>query len=301
MNTHFKYFNLEAGTPLPRFKSMAFFAVVYRARKLLRGLCAADVEAVAASIPRIKRLPGYVDPLYDTLTTWDPMPYMDPQGVVSEAVPSTSDVSALVQNIGRVDLSGLVPQLSHHCTWRTVFSIMALLYVEEALRLQHAFDQRSKAKPSTASTAELGYLSEIAESAIAGIEAVTAAELGEPSLVDQTIIEEHLYYEKVTGLLLTEKQALQARVEKDENQRKSNARKGGLAKNARMRELVADLVRFYDTPGRTFKSKSQAVDIFLSEQSAARLKGFSKTNIKRTLLDWLRRAKKGTRAILPSL
>lgn len=300
MQTPFEYFSLQTGTPLPRFKSMAFFAVVYRARTLLTGLSSTDVEAIAASIGRIKRLPGYIDPLYASLRDWSPMPYMDPHGVVSDAVPSISDVAALLQNVARVDISDLVPQVVHPCTWPVVFATMALLSVEEALRFQHVFDERLKATPSKTSKTEPALLSDVAECAIAAAEAITAAELCRPSLLDQTILEEHFAYEKLTGVLFNEKQILQDRLAKEADRRKTNARKGGLAKNARIRSLVADLVRFYDTSGRPFKSQSQAVDLFLAEQSAAHLKGLSKTNIKRTLLEWLRAVKKGTRSILPS-
>jgi len=256
----------STGAPLPRYLSMQFFNIVYRARRLLAGRSADDIRETCEVINSIRRAPGFEDPAFASIRNWEPLSLRGPNGQTVEAMPSASDAGELLYNLDRIDLAKL--NNPRKAVWHELFGAMALSFVDMAARLEADRKRVAKGHGGFAALRE-GLRAQLAEYAIIGMEAVT---IGEALLRGNRELE------------AKDDQLWAARI-------RSQGRKGGKARGQRSRELFGELLLFMQ--GRSFPSDRQAVLRFLEQCDKALLKGFSPDNRVRLLYKKLRDSRKG--------
>jgi len=239
------------GAPLPRYMSMLFFNIVYRARRLLAGRSADEIRMICEVLNGIRRAPGFEDPAFANIRNWEPLDYRGPNGRTVEAMPSPSDAGELLHNVDRIDLRKL--DNPPKAEWYELFGTMALSFVDKAARVEASKHRRARRRGGLATVRD-GLHTEIAEYAVTGMEAVT---IGESLLRPDKGLEAMIDH-RWAALLASETEKRLA------TNRRKIARAGGIAKGRETAVLIAELFGFWSEGD--FKSPRDATIRFVEYQ-----------------------------------
>lgn len=130
---NFKYFDPLAGK-LPERYDWMFAELAERARRLIAGRSAEEIEAAARVLNEIHRAPGYRDPLTDEIKQAPIASVMHGQPV--QLVPASNEVEALYKNVGNVSLAPYADFPNGQ--WHELFAVLALSYMAQICGAVHA-------------------------------------------------------------------------------------------------------------------------------------------------------------------
>lgn len=136
----FKRFDPKIGN-LPEPYAVMFVELTYRARNILAPYSSKEITAATQAINTIIRDKAFIDPFYEDIKKESIKTKMFGQDY--EIVPSTNDIEAIYQNIGRVDLINHISLPGFN--WPHVFAAITLFSSELVTDLLHA---KASWKPS---------------------------------------------------------------------------------------------------------------------------------------------------------